>query len=252
MNMGKKINEYQIAGFRISEYDELSSTNTEAEQWPKEELKDKSVILTYRQTQGRGQATNRWESEPGKNLSVTVVLCPSHCDASRQFAVSMVCALGVCDFISLHVEGVSVKWPNDVYVGDRKICGILIEHTVAGAFIRRSLCGIGVNINQSEFLSDAPNPVSLLQLTGKQIPLEKALEELLTCIGRRYGQIADYGQLERDFMTCLYRRQGIHEWEDEAGGFRASIDRIDEYGRLVLEDTDGKTRVYGFKEVIYK
>ena len=96
MNMGKKINEYETAGFQISEYDELSSTNTEAERWPKEELKDKSVILTYCQTQGRGQATNRWESEPGKNLSMTVVLCPPDCDASRQFAVSMVCALGVC------------------------------------------------------------------------------------------------------------------------------------------------------------
>ena len=83
MNMGKKINEYETAGFQISEYDELSSTNTEAERWPKEELKDKSVILTYCQTQGRGQATNRWESEPGKNLSMTVVLCPPDCDASR-------------------------------------------------------------------------------------------------------------------------------------------------------------------------
>ena len=75
---------------------------------------------------------------------------------------------------------------------------------------------------------------------------------MLDCIGRRYGQIADYGRLERDFMECLYRREGVHEWEDETGGFRASIDRIDEYGRLVLEDTEGKTRVYGFKEVTYK
>jgi len=252
MNMGKKINEYETAGFQISEYDELSSTNTEAERWPKEELKDKSVILTYCQTQGRGQATNRWESEPGKNLSMTVVLCPPDCDASRQFAVSMVCALGVCDFVGHYAEGGKAKWPNDVYVGDRKICGILIEHAVAGRFIKRSLCGIGVNINQSRFLSDAPNPVSLLQLTGKSIPLEKALQELLACIGRRYGQMTDYGRLEQDFMACLYRGQGIHEWEDEAGGFRASIDRIDEYGRLVLRDTEGKTRVYGFKEVIYK
>lgn len=82
--------------------------------------------------------------------------------------------------------------------------------------------------------------------------MEKALQELLACIGRRYGQMTDYGRLEQDFMACLYRGQGIHEWEDEAGGFRASIDRIDEYGRLVLRDTEGKTRVYGFKEVIYK
>jgi len=250
--MGKKIKEYTVAGFDISEYGELSSTNTEAEQWPKEKLEDRKVILTFRQTQGRGQASNRWESEPGKNISMTVVFCPEKYEASRQFAVSMVCALGVCDFVGRYAEGACVKWPNDVYVGDRKICGILIEHTIGGAFIKRSLCGIGVNINQAEFLSDAPNPVSLLQLTGKQLPLEKALEELLACIGGRYGQIGAYERLERDFMACLYRRQGIHEWEDDAGRFSASIDRIDEYGRLVLRDTQGKKRVYGFKEVTYK
>ena len=250
--MGKKINEYEIAGFNISEYDELLSTNAEAAQCPKEELKDKHVILTYCQTQGRGQATNRWESEPGKNLSLTIVLCPQKYEASRQFAVSMVCALGVCDFIGRYVKGGSVKWPNDVYVGDRKICGMLIEHAIAGHFISRSLCGIGVNINQAEFLSDAPNPVSLFQLTGKHIPLEKALEELLACIGTRYGQMDDYERLERDFMACLYRRQGIHEWEDETGKFRASIERVDEYGRLVLKDTEEKIRVYGYKAITYK
>lgn len=252
INMAKKIKKYTVAGFEVSEYEELTSTNTEAEQWTGEELKDRKVILTFCQTQGRGQATNRWESEPGQNVSMTVVFCPEKYEASRQFAVSMVCALGVCDFVGRYAEDASVKWPNDVYAGDRKICGMLIEHTVGGAFIKRSLCGIGVNINQSEFLSDAPNPVSLRQLTGKRMPLDKAVEELLACIGRRYGQIEDYERLEKDFMASLYRRQGIHAWEDEAGGFSASIDRIDEYGRLVLRDTQGKERVYGFKEVIYK
>lgn len=249
--MEKEVRKYEMAGFEISEYDELSSTNTEAGRYPAGELKDRSVVLTYRQTQGRGQETNSWESEPGKNISMTVVLCPPGCEASRQFAVSMICALGVCDFVRRYAEGVCVKWPNDVYVGDKKICGILIEHTVVGRFVKRSLCGIGVNINQAEFLSDAPNPVSLFQLTGKRIPLEKVLGELLECIGARYRQIGEYGRLERDFMDSLYRRQGIHEWEDEGGKFEASIERIDEYGRLVLRDTQGRIRVYGFKEVAY-
>ncbi|WP_251620221.1 biotin--[acetyl-CoA-carboxylase] ligase [Odoribacter lunatus] len=246
------IKKYNVSGFEVWEYGALTSTNTEAEQWKREELKDKRVVLTYRQMSGRGQATNRWESEPNKNIAVTVVLCPPCYEASRQFAVSMVCALGVYDFVSKYVEGVSVKWPNDVYVGDKKICGILIEHTVAGRFIRSSLCGIGVNINQTVFLSDAPNPVSLFQLTGKEIPLDKAVEELLACIGKRYGRIEEYEVLERDFMECLYRRQGIYRWEDEEGEFEASVVRIDEFGRLVLKDTEGTLRVYGFKEVAYK
>lgn len=243
---------YVISGFEVWEYEELSSTNTQAEQLIPEELKDKRVILTYRQNSGRGQALNRWESEPGKNISMTVVLRPEAYEASRQFAVSMVCALGVCDFIGHYVKGTSVKWPNDVYVGDRKICGILIEHAIAGRFIGRSLCGIGVNINQAIFCSDAPNPVSLFQLTGMQMDLEKALAELLVCIDQRYRQVKDYDVLEKDFLSNLYRRQGVYKWEDAAGEFEASIEQVDEYGRLVLRDIKGEKRVYGFKEVVYK
>lgn len=243
---------YEVSGFEVWEYEELSSTNTQAEQLAREELTDRKVILTYKQTAGRGQVMNKWESDPGKNISMTLVLCPGSYEASRQFAVSMACALGVCDFVGHYVEGGCVKWPNDVYVGDKKICGILIEHAIAGRFIRRSLCGIGVNVNQPCFLSDAPNPVSLFQLTGKEMSLDKALAELLVCIEKRYQQMGRYDELEKDFLSCLYRCQGIYKWEDENGEFEASIDRIDEYGRLVLKDTQGAKRVYGFKEVAYK
>ena len=124
------IQEYQVSGFRVREYEELRSTNTEAERVGWNELEDKMVILTYRQTQGRGQVGNHWESEPGKNISMTVVFKPRELPAGQQFAVSMVIALGACDFISRYVNGCSVKWPNDIYVGDRKISGILIEHSI--------------------------------------------------------------------------------------------------------------------------
>ena len=169
----------------------------------------------------------------------------------EQFAVSMVIALGACDFISRYTEGCTVKWPNDIYVGDKKISGILIEHVIMGPYVGGSLCGIGVNINQSGFLSDAPNPVSLFQLIGKEIPVERALEELLECIGKRYGQVYDYAALERDFLQVMYRRSGVFDWEDENGRFKASVTGINEYGQLVLKDTGGMERVYGFKEITY-
>ena len=243
--------EYQVSGFKVREYDELSSTNTEAERVGWGELEDKMVILTYRQTRGRGQVGNRWECEPGKNISMTVVFRPGVLPAGQQFAVSMVIALGACDFVSRHVKNCTVKWPNDVYVGDRKISGILIEHSIMGPYVGGSLCGIGVNINQEQFLSDAPNPVSLFQLTGKEIPLSRALEELLACIGKRYVSILDYEGLERDFLKVLYRGKGRYRWEDERGVFEASIRGINEYGQLVLQDVEGRERVYGFKEVKY-
>ena len=140
---------------------------------------------------------------------------------------------------------------NSCYVGDRKIAGILIEHRVAGACIATSLCGIGLNVNQREFLSDAPNPVSLWQLTGKELPLDQALEELLVCIDARYARICDYEGLQKDFLACLYRAEGVYGWRDSGGSFQASIAGLDEYGQLRLLDTEGKERVYAFKEVVY-
>lgn len=244
--------EYQVSGFKVLEYEELDSTNNQAEKLGWSLLEDKMVVLTRKQTQGRGQIGNRWESEPEKNISMTVVFRPEELAAGEQFAISMVIALGACDFISRYVEGCSVKWPNDIYVGDKKISGILIEHAIMGAYVGGSLCGIGVNINQGRFLSDAPNPVSLFQLTGVELPLEKALEELLACIGKRYEQVYDYAALERDFLQVMYRRSGEFDWEDENGCFRASIAGVNEYGQLILKDSEGMERVYGFKEVAYK
>lgn len=242
---------YDLSGFKILEFEQADSTNTLAASLPGEELEDKSVVLTFRQTAGRGQAANRWECDPGKNISMTVVFRPLRLEAARQFAVSMAVALGCRDWIGRYVEGCTVKWPNDVYVGDRKMVGILIEHTISGAYIGRSLCGIGVNINQHLFLSDAPNPVSMFQLLGRELPLNLVLEELLDCIGKRYAQVHNYPLLERDFLQSLYRRYGEYSWEDEEGVFRAAVSGIDEYGRLVLKDSGGNERVYGFKEVKY-
>ena len=237
------IQEYQVRGCRVREYEELRSTNTEAERVGWDELEDKMVILTYKQTQGRGQVGNHWEREPGKNISMTFGFKPRELTAGPQLAVSMVMALGACDFISRYVAGCTVKWPNDIYVGDRKISGILIEHSIMGRYVGGSLCGIGVNINQEHFLSDAPNPVSLFQLIGGKMPVERALEELLDCIGRRYESIRDYEGLERDFLKVLYRREGMYHWEDERGVFRASIRGVNEFGQLVLEDEGGNERV---------
>lgn len=245
------VRNYNTSGFEVIEYDEIASTNTLAEGLASSELKDKTVIFTRKQTQGRGQATNRWESAPDRNISMTVILCPDHLEVGKQFAVSMVIALGCLDFLRRYVEKVSVKWPNDVYVGDRKISGILIEHRVCGPFVRNSLCGIGVNINQEKFYSDAPNPVSLFQLIGKEMLLDDALTGLLECIGRRYTQIDDYKTLEDDFLQCMYRAHGIYWWEDENGRFEASVAGIDEYGQLVLKDIQGRKRIYAFKEVRY-
>ena len=240
-----------IHGFQVVEYPELDSTNSEAERLLSPELPDRTVVWTRRQTRGRGQVGSHWESEPGKNLSLTLVLKPRELPAGEQFSLSMAVALGVHDFVSRHVEGCMIKWPNDIYVGDRKIAGILIEHTIMGRHIYASLCGIGVNINQSLFNSDAPNPVSLVQFLGDELPVEQALEELLHALAQRYRQVARTGMLTRDYLGVLYRHGALHSWEDDSGHFQATLTGINEYGQLLLTDTAGRERVYGFKEVKY-
>ncbi len=157
---------------------ETGSTNT----WLKEhadEIPVPAVAVTDHQTSGRGQRGNTWEAEPGKNLTFSMLFKPEGVAPSGQFFISEAVCLGIVDTLRRylpHPETVKVKWPNDVYAGDRKICGILIEHSLESASaIRHTIAGIGLNVNQKEFHSSAPNPVSMFNLTGKVTPLRPLL-----------------------------------------------------------------------------
>ena len=200
-----------------------------------------AALAAREQTAGRGQRGNSWEAEPGKNLTLSLMLRPDGLHASRQFELSEAVALGVADFLdSLGLEGVCVKWPNDIYVGDRKICGILIENTLGSSgAILRAVAGIGVNINQTRFRSDAPNPVSVRQLTGKEYDLEELAEELVARILARLGR-----DNHPEYRRRLWRGEGEWPWRDGRGEFRAAIGEVLPDGRLELGG-----RLYRFKEV---
>ena len=242
---------YEVSGFGVMEYEEVASTNSLAEKLPLSELKDKQVILTWRQTQGRGQATNRWESAPGKNISMTVIFRPECLEAGKQFAVSMVIALGCLDFLSHYVEGVTVKWPNDIYWKDRKICGMLIENDLSGQHLYCSVIGIGLNINQEVFRSNAPNPVSLTQITGKTYNREELLNRFLRIFFNYYCLLLQEKEEEirAAYMAALYRGDGYYPYADENGRFEARIHAIEPTGHLILLLRDGERRRYAFKEV---
>ncbi|MDE6431375.1 MAG: biotin--[acetyl-CoA-carboxylase] ligase, partial [Duncaniella sp.] len=120
-------------------------------------------VSARRQTAGRGQRGNSWESAPGKNITMSILLRPEGLHPSRQFVISRAVSLAITGVLRRYMpaSAVRVKWPNDIYVDDRKICGILIENVISSASIRQSVVGIGINVNQRRFLSDAPNPVSM-------------------------------------------------------------------------------------------
>lgn len=239
---------------RIIRVNQLDSTNAYALQL----LKDTNpsggtVVMALNQTEGRGQQTNAWESESGKNLTISLILRPDFILAQDQFQVSMLISLGVFDYLKAYSENVSIKWPNDIYIKDKKITGILIEQSIMGDHLSNSVCGIGLNVNQEKFISDAPNPISLNMLTKKEYQLDDELDKLLAAIEKRYFQLINKGgeQLEADYLESMYWMNEKHEFEDEDGDFSGQIIGISEFGQLLIKDKDKETRTYNFKEVSF-
>lgn len=243
--------------------DSTASTNTYAKEHATG-LTHGDIILTHNQTAGRGQRGNTWEAAPGLNLTFSLFLRPRHIAPKHQWAISQAVALGIASTLEGVLQkttpgiaaAVSIKWPNDIYVGDRKICGILIEHSISAPdTIGHSIAGIGINVNQREFHSDAPNPVSLFQLTGIETRLDALLESVTARINH-YFAMADVpgsnpcAQLAAGYHRRLWRRDGTHPFALPDGTrFLASITTVGPDGRLTLTDPDGTARSFYFKEV---
>lgn len=200
------------------------------------------ALMALTQTAGRGQRGNHWEAEPGKNITLSLMLRPEGIAANRQFEISEAVALGVADAVEeLGVERVAVKWPNDIYVGDSKIAGILIENSLSGTAIARSIAGIGLNVNQTEFHSDAPNPVSLAQLTGRTFDIRALAQRMIDLILGRLGR-----DNHEEYRRRLWRRKGLWRWQTADGKqFTATIDDVLPDGHLCLSGH----APFAFKEV---
>lgn len=234
---------------------ETVSTNSSIRQLLAEHtVPEGSIVISDYQTAGRGQTGNSWESEQGKNLTFSIVIYPETIAANEQFLISQITALSVKKTLSEYTGNITVKWPNDVYWKDQKICGMLIENDLTGYTIYCSICGIGININQERFLSDAPNPVSLKQITGKEYDLNEVLDKFRRHFYQLYLELLQEKKesIRQQYRDSLYRGQGLHTYYDENGTFDAIIKDIEPTGHLLLQLKDGETRRYAFKEVSIK
>lgn len=213
------------------------------------------LVTADYQTAGRGQRGTTWEADAGLNLLFGIRVCPTFLRPDGQFALSELTALAITETLDEWVHGVSIKWPNDIYCGSRKICGMLLEHDIAGGRLSRTLIGPGININQAEFRGDAPNPVSLRQLLGRPVSREAVMNRLLARFARYYAALQRGGEAERlhrAYGERLYWRDGrLHDFADARGAFRARLDGVEPDGRLRLTDASGVTRHYAFKEIRY-
>lgn len=238
---------------KIEYFDSLDSTNQKL----KEMLQDPSlpeftVVYADYQTAGRGQPGNTWESEKGKNLTFSILIKPDFIDVGEQFTITQLVTLAILDVLRPHCKTVSVKWPNDIYAGDQKLAGILIENSLKGSYIYNSVIGIGLNLNQKTFSAKLPNAVSLSKLTGKEHDVKKTLKLFIKAFANRYIAFAenpDFRKLSADYVEHLYRNKGSHLYKDQNGSFEAEFHEIKPTGQLVLKRSDGSLNSYSFKEV---
>lgn len=242
------------SAFRVIELEETGSTNSYLKQLSLDgEIAEFTVVTTEGQTAGRGQRGNYWESEPGKNLTFSLLVRPVFLEAREQFRISQIVSLSIKEELDRHATGFSIKWPNDIYWNDRKICGILIENSLSGTVISECIIGAGINLNQRRFESPAPNPVSLVQITGREQSRREFLDGVLKRI-ETYYEALKTGNCEAvigAYIRALYRRRGFHPYEDSRGKFRAEIIGVNPDGTLLLGDEEGGVRNYAFKEVAF-
>jgi BirA family transcriptional regulator, biotin operon repressor / biotin---[acetyl-CoA-carboxylase] ligase len=244
-----------IIGSNLLYFEELTSTNSHASVLLKEGLvAEGSVLYTDFQTSGKGRAGNRWESERGKNLLISIIIFPESVKPEDQFIISMSVSLGICDFFDNHFMGSKIKWPNDIFINDDKIAGILIENSIIGNVLKSTIVGIGLNINQIEYPSSIPNPVSLRMLTGKEHDTGVCLKNLLACLDNRYRQLL-YGnrqQLKDEYLSRLYRLNEWHYYKSKERLFKGMAKGISASGRLKIKEENGPLAEFDFKEVEYE
>lgn len=220
-----------------------------------------TVAVADYQSAGRGMGSNTWESEAGKNLLFSMLIHPSGIAIRDQYLLSMTEALALREAIAATIEGyssepVTIKWPNDIYIADRKVSGTRIDLNIVGRDMQDFVIGTGVNVNQQEFISDAPNPVSLWQATGKEFSVDDLLKKIISLF-EHYYLILLKGEdgvqrIVDEYHSHLYRRKGLHCYEDDEGMFMAEIVEVRTSGIMILKRDDGTISEYEFKEVKFK
>lgn len=244
-----------IIGHPHHQFDSISSTNNYAlEMLSKSKPREGTAISTDFQSGGRGQIGKTWESEADKNILVSLIMYPTFIIPEQHFKLTMTIALAISDFIEHTIQKkASVKWPNDIYVGEKKIAGILIQNSLQNKKITTSIIGMGINVNQLDF-NHAPNPTSLALLSNKGFKIEELLPKLFLCIERRWLQLKkkSFQLLNEHYHNKLYLK-GIQRkfLVDSDKVISGKIKGVNEEGLLMIE-TDEGNRIFETRTISIK
>ena len=210
------------------------------------------LVSADEQTAGKGMGSNSWESEVGKNLTFSLAADMSFLPAERQFLLSEAVPLGIVEVLDklLPVEKLSIKWPNDIYYGNRKLAGILINSTIKANMMGISIIGIGLNVNQMQFQDWPTHPISLKLITGKDFELQPLLEQLAEHIIIKVEQLkSNPTTIEQDYLKRLFRYRTWADYEVDGKVLRLFMTGIDPFGRLQLVDEQQKSHCYEVKQI---
>lgn len=216
-------------------------------------LPEGTVILAEEQYAGRGQVNNTWCSEPGKNLTFSLLLCPTFLNPEKQFLLNQSISIAINDtLVKIIGDGVKIKWPNDIFFKDCKLGGVLIENILRGNNLKYSVIGIGLNINQLDFNPDIKNVTSLKKILHQDYDILAVLADLCRSIEQRYLQLraAKYSMIEQKYLECLYKLNEVHTFrigEQELDGIISGVDK-NGFLEVLFE---GELLKYNFKEIAF-
>ena len=232
--------------------DKTDSTNAYLQRLQSEGDIRNWVVSADEQTAGKGMGSNGWESEVGKNLTFSLALGMDFLPAGRQFLLSEAVALGIITVLDgiLPAGNLSIKWPNDIYFGNRKLAGILINSTIKADMMGTSIIGVGLNVNQTAFQDWPTHPISMKMITGHDFDLHPLLEQIAEHILIKVETLRnDATAIEQDYLKRLFRYRTWADYEVDKKILRLYATGIDSFGRLLLKDVDSKQFCFDVKEI---
>lgn len=241
----------QIIGRNVIYLSRTGSTNTYIKE-QQGSMPNGTCVFAGEQTAGRGQQHASWNSEKSKNITASVKLEPQRISAEDQFRLNMSVSLGILDYLrEQHGIEARIKWPNDILVDGKKICGILIENILAGNQVQLSVIGFGLNLNQTDFGPELPHATSLALICGRIFDIKEELRLILECLDIRYRQllVVPAKVLEEQYLRNVYGFNTLVELQAGEESFYAKITGVDSWGRLKTEKPDGTSGLYDIKQV---
>ncbi len=236
----------------LFKYNDVGSTNVYARTLlENNNLPEETVIWAAKQTEGKGLDNKRWYSVEGQGLTFSIIFYPGFLELDCQFTISMAVSLGIVDSFKKYFYDVKIKWPNDIYIDNKKMGGILIENTIFSNKIKYCIIGIGLNVNGTEFPGDIPNPVSMQMISGRTFDLEKIIEGVVDSIKARYEELkaGAYNAIKAAYLDYLIGYKDNRRYKSKGHVFNAEITDVEMHGPIVLKTNDGNRFKYFFKEV---